>query len=161
MNQISGKISVLSQSEFTYTYLPSCPYLFIAGVAELVDAPDSKSGSGNRVRVRVSLPAPSETLSIARVQGPPRSGRRQSAPGLFFRMRNRFRRFHLIVRDTFIDNNKPEPLIKSSRRVVLRHAQAHGQPRPVAVPSSVSSSTPSIVTMGQKLSFTQIPQSDP
>ena len=29
-----------------------------AGVAELVDAPDSKSGSGNRVRVRVSLPAP-------------------------------------------------------------------------------------------------------
>ncbi len=29
-----------------------------AGVAELVDAPDSKSGSGDRVRVRVSLPAP-------------------------------------------------------------------------------------------------------
>ena len=29
-----------------------------AGVAELVDAPDSKSGSGNRVRVRFSLPAP-------------------------------------------------------------------------------------------------------
>ena len=29
-----------------------------AGVAELVDAPDSKSGSGNRVRVQVSLPAP-------------------------------------------------------------------------------------------------------
>ncbi len=29
-----------------------------AGVAELVDAPDSKSGSGNRVRVRVSPPAP-------------------------------------------------------------------------------------------------------
>ncbi|SVD87002.1 uncharacterized protein METZ01_LOCUS439856, partial [marine metagenome] len=26
-------------------------------VAELVDAPDSKSGSGNRVRVRFSLPA--------------------------------------------------------------------------------------------------------
>ena len=30
----------------------------IAGMAELVDAPDSKSGSGNRVRVRFSLPAP-------------------------------------------------------------------------------------------------------
>ena len=28
-------------------------------MAELVDAPDSKSGSGNRVRVRFSLPAPS------------------------------------------------------------------------------------------------------
>jgi hypothetical protein len=27
-------------------------------MAELVDAPDSKSGSGNRVRVRFSLPAP-------------------------------------------------------------------------------------------------------
>ena len=29
-----------------------------AGMAEQVDAPDSKSGSGNRVRVRFSLPAP-------------------------------------------------------------------------------------------------------
>ena len=29
-----------------------------AGMAESVDAPDSKSGSGNRVRVRASLPAP-------------------------------------------------------------------------------------------------------
>ena len=29
-----------------------------AGVAESVDAPDSKSGSGNRVRVQVSPPAP-------------------------------------------------------------------------------------------------------
>jgi hypothetical protein len=33
-------------------------FLNLAGVAELVDAPDSKSGSGNRVRVRFSLPAP-------------------------------------------------------------------------------------------------------
>ena len=32
--------------------------LYLAGVAELVDAPDSKSGSGNRVRVRVSPEAP-------------------------------------------------------------------------------------------------------
>jgi hypothetical protein len=30
----------------------------VAGVAELVDAPDSKSGMGNHVRVRFSLPAP-------------------------------------------------------------------------------------------------------
>ena len=29
-----------------------------AGVAEPVDAPDSKSGSGNRVGVQVSPPAP-------------------------------------------------------------------------------------------------------
>ena len=29
-----------------------------AGMAELVDAPDSKSGSGNRVGVRFPLPAP-------------------------------------------------------------------------------------------------------
>ena len=29
-----------------------------AGVAEAVDAPDSKSGSGNRVGVQVSPPAP-------------------------------------------------------------------------------------------------------
>ncbi|SUZ66230.1 uncharacterized protein METZ01_LOCUS19084 [marine metagenome] len=29
-------------------------------MAELVDAPDSKSGSGDRVRVRFSLPAPYE-----------------------------------------------------------------------------------------------------
>ena len=33
-------------------------FLNLAGVAELVDAPDSKSGSGNRVRVRVSPEAP-------------------------------------------------------------------------------------------------------
>ena len=32
--------------------------LTAAGVAELVDAPDSKSGMGNHVRVRFSLPAP-------------------------------------------------------------------------------------------------------
>lgn len=32
----------------------------LAGVAELVDAPDSKSGNGNIVRVRVSPPAPSK-----------------------------------------------------------------------------------------------------
>ena len=29
-----------------------------AGMAELVDAPDSKSGSGDTVRVRFSLPVP-------------------------------------------------------------------------------------------------------
>ena len=34
-----------------------------AGMAELVDAPDSKSGSGNRVRVQVSLPAPDSHVS--------------------------------------------------------------------------------------------------
>lgn len=33
------------------------PYL--AGMAELVDAPDSKSGFGNKVGVRFPLPAPS------------------------------------------------------------------------------------------------------
>ena len=35
----------------------------IAGMAELVDAPDSKSGSGNRVRVRFSLPAPLKAVN--------------------------------------------------------------------------------------------------
>tara|TARA_Y100000590_G_scaffold462237_1_gene625852 strand:+ start:832 stop:1473 length:642 start_codon:yes stop_codon:yes gene_type:complete len=34
-------------------------------MAELVDAPDSKSGSGNRVRVRFSLPAPSKKYQKA------------------------------------------------------------------------------------------------
>ena len=48
------------QEGLVYLYLRSC--FEIAGVAELVDAPDSKSGSGNRVRVRVSLPAPDEHL---------------------------------------------------------------------------------------------------
>ena len=33
-------------------------WLFRAGMAELVDAPDSKSDSGDRVRVRLSLPSP-------------------------------------------------------------------------------------------------------
>lgn len=31
---------------------------FLAGMAELVDAPDSKFGDGDIVRVRFSLPAP-------------------------------------------------------------------------------------------------------
>ena len=35
------------------------------GWRELVDAPDSKSGSGNRVRVRVSLPAPFSTVPLS------------------------------------------------------------------------------------------------
>ncbi len=39
-------------------FLPYTSVSQSAGMAELVDAPDSKSGSGNRVRVRVSLPAP-------------------------------------------------------------------------------------------------------
>src|SRR5687767_13505497 len=33
-------------------------------MAELVDAPDSKSGSGNRVWVRFPLPAPSSTIAF-------------------------------------------------------------------------------------------------
>ncbi len=36
-------------------------------MAELVDAPDSKSGNGNIVRVRFSLPAPSN-VSVLRPQ---------------------------------------------------------------------------------------------
>src|SRR5688572_23948653 len=37
---------------------------FSAGVAELVDAPDSKSGSGNRVWVRFPPPAPRSTIAL-------------------------------------------------------------------------------------------------
>ena len=39
-------------------------YLTRAGVAELVDAPDSKSGSGNRVGVQVSPPAPKRKCDV-------------------------------------------------------------------------------------------------
>ena len=46
-----------------YTYRPSAGGIHLrpvstAGVAELVDAPDSKSGFRKEVRVRFSLPAP-------------------------------------------------------------------------------------------------------
>jgi hypothetical protein len=41
-----------------------------AGVAELVDAPDSKSGSGNRVGVRFPPPAPTSNFFHARGRGP-------------------------------------------------------------------------------------------
>ena len=41
--------------------MPTAVYI-IAGMAELVDAPDSKSGDGDIVRVRFSLPAPYMTL---------------------------------------------------------------------------------------------------
>ena len=33
-------------------------FSFLAGMVELVDAPDSKSGASNGVRVQVPLPAP-------------------------------------------------------------------------------------------------------
>ena len=36
----------------------------VAGVAELVDAPDSKSGSGNRVSVRFRPPVPTFICSV-------------------------------------------------------------------------------------------------
>lgn len=37
---------------------------FVAGVVELVDAPDSKSGAREGVRVRVPPPAPGEPLLL-------------------------------------------------------------------------------------------------
>ena len=39
-----------------------------AGVAELVDAPDSKSGTGNSVRVQVSLPAPLSVRTLISIK---------------------------------------------------------------------------------------------
>ena len=51
------RIKVYPQSMITYT----CALSFfqqIAGVAELVDAPDSKSGLSNGVGVRFPSPAP-------------------------------------------------------------------------------------------------------
>ena len=53
-----GEISGLGLGDSPGSGNGKLPSPLRAGMAELVDAPDSKSGSGNRVRVQVSLPAP-------------------------------------------------------------------------------------------------------
>ena len=49
-------LAAINPDDTGWFLLASAP---LAGMAELVDAPDSKSGSGNRVGVRFPLPAPS------------------------------------------------------------------------------------------------------
>ncbi len=52
-------------------------------MAELVDAPDSKSGSGNRVWVQVPLPAPpllTEHERLVREAGPKKATARPATP---------------------------------------------------------------------------------
>ena len=44
-------------------YTVQLQYVMLAGMAELVDAPDSKSGNREVVGVRFSLPAPHHTSS--------------------------------------------------------------------------------------------------
>ncbi len=51
-------LSAFQHQPWGQTETVTANYMTTAGVAELVDAPDSKSGFRKEVRVRLSLPAP-------------------------------------------------------------------------------------------------------
>ena len=117
-----------------------------AGMAELVDAPDSKSGSGNRVRVQVSLPAPdSRTVECARA-APDRP--RESRPGDL--PVDRIGRDDVLAVLTPIWSTKPETgrRVRRNIRATLNWCQAHGFVEFNAAGNSINGALPRMFARG-------------